>query len=635
MPSTTDTKISSSKLMGRPVGANAPLIMGNQKAIKINARKITVLKNIAESNQKRWSGDTMADNLPGGGGLGKTLNDIANNMDAIKNTILDQQEVDRGSAEDARVAAEKAGRGKQEKDLEEDKFEGLKQTAQKVLAPVKSVWDKILHFLTTIFLGKIAMKLFAWFADKENEKKVKAIGRFFKDFWPALLAGYLIFGNALGRFVGGLIGKVVIWTAKIIAKVIPALIKAVAKMKLGGMGGLLAVGAIAGGAMYMGHRMQQNRQADNEQDDSSTLTVDEFSQQEDKSKVNIQPSQAYGETGTFPGMMNFNQGGQIPGSGVGDTVPAMLTPGEFVMSAPAVNQWGASTLESMNAMGGGTNMPMMDGEGTTFAAGGGLIGGIKNMVGGLFGGGKEQSGSESQGYGAILDLIGKRESDSSGGYDAVNQMGTEGGHGVGDGYAGPFSEMSQHGGKKLTSLTVGEVMKLQSGWAGPMSNEEWIRNGKLHAVGRYQIIGPTLAGLVGRGVVSEGDPFNKATQNKLAIELIKGRGHDPSALQAEWIGLTKESIESIQKALSAGGTVKGTSGAGLGSGAKPANVSAPPPVTSVNPPVKPTTTVAYAQQKGQSPAGQNAQPLPSASLPEFDAAIMNSQAKIKVLGITV
>ena len=195
--------------------------------------------------------------------------------------------------------------------------------------------------------------------------------------------------------------------------------------------------------------------------------------------------------------------------------------------------------------------------------------------------------------------------------------------------------MSQHGGKKLTSLTVGEVMKLQSGWAGPMSNEEWIRNGKLHAVGRYQIIGPTLAGLVGRGVVSEGDPFNKATQNKLAIELIKGRGHDPSALQAEWIGLTKESIESIQKALSAGGTVKGTSGAGLGSGAKPANVSAPPPVTSVNPPVKPTTTVAYAQQKGQAPAGKNAQPLPSASLPEFDAAIMNSQAKIKVLGITV
>ena len=140
MPSTTDTKISPSKLMGRPVGANAPLIMGNQKAIKINARKITVLKNIAESNQKRWAGDTMADKLPGGEGLGKTLNDIANNMDSIKNTIIDQQEVDKGTAEDERKAAEKASRGKQEKDLE-GKFSGLRQTAAKVLAPVKSIWD--------------------------------------------------------------------------------------------------------------------------------------------------------------------------------------------------------------------------------------------------------------------------------------------------------------------------------------------------------------------------------------------------------------------------------------------------------------------------------------------------------------
>ena len=72
------------------------------------------------------------------------------------------------------------------------------------------------------------MKLFAWFADKENEKKVKAIGRFFKDFWPALLAGYLMFGNALGRFVTGIIGKIVIWTVKIVAKVIPDLIKELA-----------------------------------------------------------------------------------------------------------------------------------------------------------------------------------------------------------------------------------------------------------------------------------------------------------------------------------------------------------------------------------------------------------------------
>ena len=50
-------------------------------------------------------------------------------------------------------------------------------------------------------------------------------------------------------------------------------------------------------------------------------------------------------------------GGHVPGSGSGDTVPAMLTPGEFVMSKGAVSKWGASTLASMNAAGGGTNRP--------------------------------------------------------------------------------------------------------------------------------------------------------------------------------------------------------------------------------------------------------------------------------------
>ena len=83
------------------------------------------------------------------------------------------------------------------------------------------------------------------------------------------------------------------------------------------------------------------------------------------------------------------------------------------------------------------------------------------------------------------------------------------------------------------------------------------------------------------------------------------------------------------------GATQSMSTPGSSGGSTPANVSAPPPVTSVNPPVKPTTTVAYAQQKGQAPAGKNAQPLPSTSLPDFDAASMNSQAKIKVLGITV
>ena len=55
----------------------------------------------------------------------------------------------------------------------------------------------------------------------------------------------------------------------------------------------------------------------------------------------------------------MNKGGKVPGSGNTDTVPAMLTPGEFVMSKGAVQQYGVDTLEGMNAAAGGTNKPKM------------------------------------------------------------------------------------------------------------------------------------------------------------------------------------------------------------------------------------------------------------------------------------
>ena len=45
----------------------------------------------------------------------------------------------------------------------------------------------------------------------------------------------------------------------------------------------------------------------------------------------------------------------VPGGGNADTVPAMLTPGEFVMSRGAVRRVWNRIYASMNAVGGGTN----------------------------------------------------------------------------------------------------------------------------------------------------------------------------------------------------------------------------------------------------------------------------------------
>ncbi len=65
--------------------------------------------------------------------------------------------------------------------------------------------------------------------------------------------------------------------------------------------------------------------------------------------------------------------GYVSGEEGVDKVPAKLTEGEFVMSTGAVEKYGLDTLESMNAAGGGTNIPKILGS-TTYAEGGGRIG---------------------------------------------------------------------------------------------------------------------------------------------------------------------------------------------------------------------------------------------------------------------
>ena len=58
---------------------------------------------------------------------------------------------------------------------------------------------------------------------------------------------------------------------------------------------------------------------------------------------------------SFKGGFGFSEGGMI--SMGTDTVPAMLTPGEFVMSRGAVEMFGVDTMMAMNKAGGGTNKP--------------------------------------------------------------------------------------------------------------------------------------------------------------------------------------------------------------------------------------------------------------------------------------
>ena len=193
------------------------------------------------------------------------------------------------------------------------------------------------------------------------------------------------------------------------------------------------------------------------------------------------------------------------------------------------------------------------------------LGFLDGISSGLQGGGGGNMPAAAGGYGAILDLIGKRESDSVGGYNAVNQGGADGGH-TALGYSGDYRKAPFNpSGKELTSMTVQEVMDKQYDDRS-MSPAQWKKSGKLHAVGRYQFIGSTLKGLVDQGVVSKTDQFSPATQNKLGVALVKQTGGNVSRLKSTWIGLQHESDSAVSSAMSAGGaTTSGGYGAGSGS----------------------------------------------------------------------
>jgi len=153
---------------------------------------------------------------------------------------------------------------------------------------------------------------------------------------------------------------------------------------------------------------------------------------------------------------------------------------------------------------------------------------------------------------SAADKVSNYESAGSGGYNAVNQGGEAGGTKIPAGhYSGDFRRMPQHGGRDLTDLNMGEIMDLQfDPGKSKMSNAEWVKAGKLHAVGRYQFIGSTLKGLVQRHNISRTAKFTPRLQDLLFLSLLKSGG------PGQWVGLSGASEEDAAIILKAEAEIK-------------------------------------------------------------------------------
>ena len=330
--------------------------------------------------------------LPGTADKKNPLQGIKDSVDNIAKHFKEKNKLDKKQSEEEQKTAKRSRREKLLGGLKKGASVIVK-SATKVLAPIKNVFQTILEFFIKLFLARALIKVLGWFSDPANKKKVDAIFRFLGDHWPKLLALYLRFGTGLGRFIGWLGGRLakgaVMLTAAAL-KMIAAKGGGKAAKLAGALGGtkgkLLAAGLST--AITVGTTMA-----------ASSAIDKNFNQGSQKfAGGGLARLPAFAGGGMFGGLGKLMGGlggaglgamfgplGMLLGGALGamggfvsgqegpDKVPAMLTAGEFVMSKGAVDKYGVAQLEAMNAAGGGTNKPKMK-SGTTFAAGGGLLG---------------------------------------------------------------------------------------------------------------------------------------------------------------------------------------------------------------------------------------------------------------------
>jgi len=351
-------KVKKSKISANSFKEKTPKVSATQKALPGTGKggALTVRKTKVDPGALiKSGGEEQSQNI---------LEKILESVNSILGTLNQDQKNKKKTADQERRKGERSKRKGKEDKLESGIFKGLVKGVQKVLKPVEGLLSRILKFIGTILIGKILQKIVGWMGDPQNKGKLDAIGNFLKVTWPAILGAFLIFSTGLGGIITGLIA--------LVAKFLPKIVKTIARLAAINPLATLAVvgGAAAFGGAYMASRMNEsNRDNEDEEDDGSTVTPAETKETgETPSGSQLQREQILqGGMG-----MAFSGGGRVPGSGNKDTVPAMLTPGEYVMSKGAVQKYGRGTMESMNAMGGGSGIPSF-GNGMMYASSGGEV----------------------------------------------------------------------------------------------------------------------------------------------------------------------------------------------------------------------------------------------------------------------
>ena len=314
----TTRRVAASKFLGRDLAA----------AVEINSRKITILKNIIQAQQIQ-TGVMLASLSAPTEGIGKDIMDIKETMSSILATLVAQEKFEMKQFLDMQRREENLRRRGREDKLETDSkgMKILKSSVNKVMKPVMGIFQRIFNFFFAILGGRLLMGILNFLSNPRNSALLNGISRFIEGNFGLIMTGVAAAGLGLLTLGGALSTAIAIFRgAQLALGLGPSLTGA-------GTGAVQRAGGAGAVKTATGANILKNI------------------------------------TRIF---LRRGIGGIVPGSGSNDTVPALLTPGEVVISKPAAQKFGISNLLAINAAAGAKSIPKIKNN-TIYANEGGVI----------------------------------------------------------------------------------------------------------------------------------------------------------------------------------------------------------------------------------------------------------------------
>ena len=172
----TTRRVSASKFLGKD---------DLQTQVENNSKKITILRRIISArrirtgeNISKLSQTTTTANIEA------IVKDLVKVTTTITETLKDQEKINQEIYARSLRIEERERRRRREEKLE-GPMRGIRKVFGKVMKPIMSVFERVAQFLFNVIAGRF----FQFLIDPKNKNFIQGLLGFFKNFYPALIAG--------------------------------------------------------------------------------------------------------------------------------------------------------------------------------------------------------------------------------------------------------------------------------------------------------------------------------------------------------------------------------------------------------------------------------------------------------------